>query len=92
MLTEGIVAALITAAGAVIAQLIIGRSNARSLYARLEKQSALDDERLKGRIDVIRAEIDALSRRVEKHNMVVERMYGLETRMSVAEARIRRDD
>lgn len=87
-MSEAVVVALITAAGAVLAQWIIGKSRDSELYAKLDKQSATSDEKIQGEINVLKADIRTLSNRVEAHNKVIERTYRLEERMSVAEERI----
>lgn len=78
-MTEGIWIALITGAVAVIGDIIISAKNTKELFAKLDKQSELADERIKGEIAVIHTEISELRKTVEKHNSVVERVYKIET-------------
>ena len=78
-MTEGIWIALITGAVAVIGDIIISAKNTKELFAKLDKQSELADERIKGEIAVIHTEISELRKNVEKHNSVVERVYKIET-------------
>lgn len=59
-----------------------------STIAQMDKKSELNDEGIRGQINVIDQKISALSERVERHNQVIERTYALENRMSVAEERI----
>lgn len=87
-MTEAVIVAIITAVGAIIAELLISKASTKELYAKLDKQSEVTDTKLNGRIDVIQADIRTLSNRVEAHNKVVERTYELERRMSVSEERI----
>jgi len=87
-MTEAIIVALITGAAAVISQLLIARANARELVAKIDKQSEISDEKIRGEINVIKADIRTLSNKVEAHNRLVERTYKLETRCSVLEDRI----
>ena len=47
----------------------------RSTISTLEKNSELADQQIKGEIGVVNEKIEELSRRVEKHNQVVERTY-----------------
>lgn len=82
-MSEAIIVALITATGAVLAQLIISRASAKELFAKLDKQSEVTDEKIKGRIDVLQADLRTLSNRVDAHNKVVERTYKLEQRVEV---------
>lgn len=78
-MTEGVWIALITGAVAVIGDIIISAKNTKELFAKLDKQSELADERIKGEIAVIHTEISELRKNVEKHNSVVERVYKIET-------------
>ena len=75
---EGIWIALITGALAVVGEIVVSARNTRELYAKLDKQSELADERMKGEIAVIHTEISELRKQVEKHNSVIERTYNLE--------------
>ena len=86
-MSEAIVVALITGAFAVISQLFIARANARELIAKIDKQSEVSDEKLRGEIAVVKADIRTLSNRVEAHNKLVERMYRIEERTTVLESK-----
>lgn len=77
-----VVVALITGACSVVAEIIISAKNTRELYAKLDKQSEISDERLKSDIAVIKAELSELRKQVEKHNSVIERTYNLETEVA----------
>lgn len=87
-MTEAIIVALITVAGSIIVQVIISRANKMDLYAKLDKQSEISDQRIQGEIDVIKTEIRQLTQQVERHNQMIDRTYALENRMGVAEERI----
>ena len=78
MIPEGIWIALITGACAIIGEWIISNSKEKDLYAKLDKQSELADERMKGEIAVVNTKITELTKHVEKHNNMVERTYALE--------------
>ena len=78
-MSDAIWVALITGAVAVIGDIIISAKNTKELFAKLDKQSELADERIKGEIAVIHTEISELRKNVEKHNSVVERVYKIET-------------
>lgn len=73
-----IIVALISLAGVVITAIWQNRK----LSADFEKRSELADANIKAQLDTHQAvtneKIDELSRRVEKHNQVIERMYKLE--------------
>ena len=77
-MNDAVIVALITGAVAVIGDIIISAKNTRDLYAKLDKQSEIADERIKGEIAVIKTEITELRKTVEKHNTVIERTYRLE--------------
>lgn len=77
-MSEGIWIALITGTLAVIGEIIVSAKNTRELYAKLDKQSELSDEKIQGEIAVIHTEISELRKTVEKHNSMVERTYALE--------------
>lgn len=88
-MNEAIAAALITGVCAVISQIIISAKSTKELYAKLDKQSELADEKIKGEIAVIHAEISELRKTVEKHNGVLERVYKLEQSDAVQEEMIK---
>lgn len=71
-MNEAIIAALITAAGAIGAQWVLARRNAKDLYAKLDKQSELADERLNAKLEkhqaVTDTKLEALTAEVRKHN------------------------
>ena len=80
-MSEAIIVAAISGGlaliGTIITVLVSNKSQAKEMYARMDKHQAVTDEK-----------IDELSRRVEKHNNMIERTFDLERRMSVAEAKI----
>lgn len=77
-MSEGIWIALITGTLAVVGDIIVSAKSTKELYAKLDKQSELADERIKGEIAVIHTEIAELRKNVERHNSVIERTYSLE--------------
>lgn len=78
-----IITGLISLVGTVIT---VTMANKQTLNT-LSEQSKLADEKINGKIGVIEEKIDTLSKRVEKHNSMVERTYQLETRVAVLEER-----
>ena len=86
--SEAIIVALITGACAIIAQMMISRSSSEKLYAKLDKQSEMSDQKIHGEIDVIKTQIKTLTEKVEAHNRMIERTYTLEQRAAVAEEKI----
>ena len=81
-MSDAILAAIITGVLAIIGEIVVSARNTRELYAKLDKQSELADERIKGEIAVIHTEISELRKTVEKHNSVIERTYNLETEVA----------
>ena len=78
-----IITGLISLVGTIIT---VMKANKQTLNT-LSEQSKLADEKINGQIGVIEEKIDTLSKRVEKHNSMVERTYSLESRVSVLEAK-----
>ena len=75
---ETIISAIISAAAAIVVCLITQNRQAIKLEAKLEKQTALLDQRLQ-----------TLSERVEKHNNVIDRTYKLEELTALHEEKIK---
>lgn len=92
-MSDAVVVALITASASVIAQVVLAAIQSKDLLAKLQAESQLSDARLESKLEQYQAvqneKIDELSRRVEKHNQVVERTYKLETDVARHEERIR---
>ena len=80
-----VIVAIITAGVSLIGTVITVMMANRQALAAMSEQSKLTDEKIKGKISVIETKIDELSKRIEKHNQMVERTYSLETRVSVLE-------
>lgn len=60
-----------------------------STMDKFDTQSAVADEKINGRINVLQADIRTLSNRVEAHNKVVDRTYALERKADVLEEKIK---
>lgn len=73
-MSDAVIVAVITAVSTVIVQLIISSNSRQKMDAKLDTALAVQETRL-----------TALTEQVAKHNQLVERTYGLEERMSVAE-------
>lgn len=91
-MTDAIIVALITGACAIVAQLIISRQSSKDLYAKLDKQSELTDQRLDAKIERLQAvtdtKLEELTREVRRHNNFAERIPVLEEKIKVANNRI----
>lgn len=84
-MSEAIIVALITS-GVTLIGII---ASYVSTMDKLDKQSAVADEKINGRINVLQADIRTLSNRVEAHNKVVDRTYALERKADVLEEKIK---
>ena len=80
-----VLVAIITGAISLFGTIITVLTANKATLAALSEQSKLADADLKGKISVIETEIKDLSKKVEKHNSVLERTYNLETRVTVLE-------
>ena len=91
-MSDAIIIALITGVFAVVGQLIISKSQAKDLYAKLDKQSELADKELDAKLQkwqaVTDVKIEELTREVRKHNGFAEKIPVLEERIKVANNRI----
>lgn len=77
-MTEAIIVALITAASAVVCQLVIASSSRKTM-----QQAQYDSQKL------IEYKIDKLSERVDKHNSVIARTYKPEQDYAVVAEQIK---
>ena len=84
-MSEAIVVAIITGGLALVGVIYSTRRSNHELLSKIERSSELSDEKLRGEINVVKADIRALSERVDKHNQILERTYNLERRMDVQE-------
>ena len=80
---------IVVAAIGLIGTIITVWAANRHTLAELEKRSELSDARLDAKLDrhqaVTDTKIDELTRKVEKHNSMIERTYQLEGRMTEVE-------
>ena len=88
-MSETIIVALVSLAGTVIT---VWAANRHTL-AELDKKSELSDAKIDAKLErhqaVTDTKIDELTRKVEKHNNMIERTYQLEGRMTEVEHDIR---
>ena len=76
-MSDAIVVALITGACAVISQLLISRANTKELYAKMDKQQGIMEERIK-----------TLTDEVKEHNNFARRMPVLEEKVANLEKKV----
>jgi len=85
-LPDAVLAALITGACAIVAQIIISWSTTKDLYAKLEKKSEIDDVKLDAKLEkhiaVVDTKIEELTREVREHNNFAKRMPVLEEKVA----------
>lgn len=92
MVSEAVVVALITGGCAVFSQVVISAKSTKELYAKLDKQSEISDQKLDAKLEryiaVTDQKIEELTREVRKHNNFAEKIPVLEEKVSVANHRI----
>lgn len=90
-MSEAIIVALITAAAAVVSQLLIARQSNKEMYAKLDKNSELADAKIEARLErhqaVTDTKIEELTREVREHNNFARRMPVLEEKIANLERR-----
>lgn len=88
-MTDSIIVALIAAAAAIVGQLIISKRSATDLYAKLDKQSELTDQKLDSKLEryqaVTEQKITTLTEEVRRHNQFAERIPVIETKIAALE-------
>ena len=88
-MSEAVIVALVsgglTLAGTILTVVLSHKSTIQTL----EKNSELADQQIKGEIGIVNEKIEELSRRVERHNQVIDRTYELERRADVMEEKIK---
>ena len=88
-MSDTVIVALVSLIGTVVT---VWAANKRTL-AELDKKSELSDAKIDAKLErhqaVTDTKIDELTRKVEKHNSMIERTYQLEGRMTEVEHDIR---
>lgn len=87
-MSDAIIVAQLSGGMTLIGTIITVVLSHKSTISTLEKNSELADQQIKGEIGVVNEKIEELSRRVEKHNQVVERTYAQEQKAAVMEEKI----
>jgi len=92
-MSDAVLVALITVGANIILQVVLAAAQSKDLLEKFRSESLLADEKIKAEIKannaLIYEKIDELSRRVEKHNSVIERTYNLETKVARQEEQIK---
>lgn len=86
-----IIVALITGVCAILGQAIISKASTRDLYAKLDKQSEVNDQKLDAKLEKYQAvtdtKIQTLTDEVRRHNAFAERIPVLENRITNLESK-----
>lgn len=92
-----LIGVIVTAVASIITQVVLTKRGQEkmltSMMESIKHQSELDDQRLNARLEKYQAvteeKVSELTRKVEKHNNLIERTYKLEGRMTEVEHDIR---
>ena len=91
-MSDAIIAAIVSAGLALVGTIITVVKTNQTTLAALDKKSALSDAKLESELQkhtaVTDTKIDELTKKVEKHNNMIERVFKLEGRMDEAEHNI----
>lgn len=87
-MSEAVIVALITGGLSVIGTIITVAISHSGTIEKIDANSKVADEKIKGELNVLKADLRTLSNRVEKHNQVIERTYALERRADVVDEKI----
>lgn len=92
-MSDAVLVALITVTSNIILQVVLSAKQSKDLLAQLQYESQKSDMALDAKLEKYMAvqneKIDELSKRVEKHNQVVERTYALENKVGRQEEQIK---
>ena len=92
-MSDAVLVALITVTSNIILQVVLSAKQRKDLLAQLQYESQKSDMALDAKLEKYMAvqneKIDELSKRVEKHNQVVERTYALENKVGRQEEQIK---
>ena len=88
-MTEAIIVALITAASAVVCQIVIASNSRKTMQqAQYDSQKTIQQAQYDSQ-KLIEYKIDKLSERVDKHNSVIARTYKLEQDYALIDKKIK---
>ena len=88
-MTEAIIVALITAASAVVCQIVIASTSRKTMQqAQYDSQKTIQQAQYDSQ-KLIEYKIDKLSERVDKHNSVIARTYKLEQDYALIDEKIK---
>lgn len=92
-MSDTIIVALITVGANLIITCVSAYRQSKNVMQQIKAESVLSDAKLEAKLNQFQAvtteKIEELSRRVEKHNSVIERTYKLETAVARQEEQIK---
>lgn len=92
-MSEAVIAAIITAVLSLVGTIITVLTANKQTLTALDKKSELSDAKLEAKLEkhmaVTDAKIEELTRKVEKHNNLIERTYKLEGQMQEVQHEIK---
>lgn len=84
-MSDAVLVAVITVSANLVVTLVSAAVQTKNFLEKLRAESEMSDTKLEAKLEKFQAvtneKIDELSRRVEKHNKIVERTYALEEKV-----------
>lgn len=92
-MSDAIIVAIITVSANLVVTLVSAAVQTKNFLEKLRAESEMSDTKLEAKLERFQAvtneKIDELSRRVEKHNQIVERTYALEEKVGRHDEKIK---
>lgn len=92
-MSDAIIVAIITVSANLVVTLVSAAVQTKNFLEKLRAESEMSDTKLEAKLEQFQAvtneKIDELSRRVEKHNQIVERTYALEEKVGRHDEKIK---
>lgn len=92
-MSDAIIVALITVSANLVVTLGSAAAQTKNFLEKLRAESEMSDTKLEAKLSEYQAvtneKIDELSRRVERHNQIVERTYALEEKVARHDEKIK---
>lgn len=84
-MSDAVIVAVITVSANLVVTLVSAAMQTKNFLEKLRAESEMSDTKIEAQLEkyqaVMNEKIDELSRRVEKHNQIVERTYSLEEKV-----------
>lgn len=92
-MSDAVIVALITVSANIVVTLVSAALQTKNFLEKLRAESEMSDTKIQAQLEQFQAvtneKIDELSRRVEKHNKIVERTYALEEKVGRQDEQIK---